>query len=198
MSKKRDFKGLLDDNAGTGTDQKLRILGTHLIPEDSKSDNPITTNESLGTVIENPINDSNQQTSNVEQNGGFPSEKTEIVSDGKPSEPVDHSIKQLQSAEPHDSITNRKDTSSSNKAITRTDHKTDQQGISTLVSNLKNLDELNVEDTHTRKTYLIDNQLLDELNKVSAGKKKGYKTKIINTGLRIVLELMRNDSNFKV
>ena len=46
-----------------------------------------------------------------------------------------------------------------------------------------------VEDTHTRTTFLLRNDLLNRLNKVSA-KKKGYKTLILNKAVEAILDQM--------
>jgi hypothetical protein len=70
-----------------------------------------------------------------------------------------------------------------------------ESGIKSIISTLTNSDDLNVEETHSRRTYLIENELLEELERVSKDKKKGYKTKIINTGLRIVLDLMKQNKH---
>lgn len=37
-----------------------------------------------------------------------------------------------------------------------------------------------VEDTHTRDTYLIRNDLLERFNNLAAGQKRGFKTRFIN------------------
>jgi len=79
-----------------------------------------------------------------------------------------------------------------------TDKKTENENerLDVLIGQLKNMSNLNVEDTHTRGTYLIENDLLKELNKLAKGKRKGFKTKVINTGLKIVLQSFRDDNEF--
>lgn len=176
MSKRDQFKALLDESGDTGTEQKGRILDAHLdahLLGGNPSDIPIDQN-------------SNQATSTEERPTG------QLVKSDTRSLP-DHG-----NIEPKDNSTNP---SNSGLPITQDGSPSSDEFVQRpiqLVRKLKNSDELNVEDTHTRKTYLIDNQLLAELDAVSAGKKKGFKTKIINTGLRIVLELMRQDNNFKL
>lgn len=46
------------------------------------------------------------------------------------------------------------------------------------------------EDTHTRQTYYIENELLEELTQL-AGNEKGEKTRIINEALRGYLKKKR-------
>ena len=46
-----------------------------------------------------------------------------------------------------------------------------------------------VEDTHTRTTFLLRNDLMSRLNKVSA-KKKGLKTLILNKAVEAILDQM--------
>lgn len=44
-----------------------------------------------------------------------------------------------------------------------------------------------MEETHTRKTFLIENELLKEFNKLTKNK-RGYQTMLINEVLRAVIE----------
>lgn len=48
-----------------------------------------------------------------------------------------------------------------------------------------------VEDDYTRKTFQFENSMIEELNKVIRKKKKGFGKRIVNTGLRIALDLYR-------
>lgn len=45
-----------------------------------------------------------------------------------------------------------------------------------------------VEETHTRQTYLIDNDLIKRLNKLATKKGKGFKTALINRALATALD----------
>ena len=45
-----------------------------------------------------------------------------------------------------------------------------------------------VEDTHTRDTFLIENELLQKLNLIAKQQPKGYKKKLINDLLRMYLQ----------
>lgn len=47
--------------------------------------------------------------------------------------------------------------------------------------------KLTIEDTHTRQTYLIRNDLLKRLNKVAKGKDRGFKTQLVNYALEQIL-----------
>ncbi|MBD1373830.1 hypothetical protein IC620_15910, partial [Hazenella sp. IB182357] len=44
-----------------------------------------------------------------------------------------------------------------------------------------------VEDTHTRATFLVDNELLKRFNKLAKGK-RGFKSKLINKALSDALD----------
>lgn len=44
-----------------------------------------------------------------------------------------------------------------------------------------------IEDTHTRTTFLLENELLDRLNKLSKGK-RGFKTMIFNKAIAAILD----------
>ncbi|PEQ68114.1 hypothetical protein [Bacillus cereus] len=43
------------------------------------------------------------------------------------------------------------------------------------------------EDTHTRQTWLIKNETIKRLDKLSKGKKKGFKTELVNQALEMFL-----------
>lgn len=43
------------------------------------------------------------------------------------------------------------------------------------------------EDTHTRQTWLIKNETIKRLEKLSKGKKKGFKTELVNQALEMFL-----------
>ncbi|MEC2865029.1 hypothetical protein P9Y72_18720, partial [Bacillus cereus] len=43
------------------------------------------------------------------------------------------------------------------------------------------------EDTHTRQTWLIKNETIKRLEKLSKGKRKGFKTELVNQALEIFL-----------
>ncbi|AYC54163.1 hypothetical protein CHCC15075_1702 [Bacillus licheniformis] len=44
-----------------------------------------------------------------------------------------------------------------------------------------------IEDTHTRTTFLVENDLRKRLDKLAKGK-RGFKTSFVNTALRILLD----------
>ncbi|PGA92169.1 hypothetical protein [Bacillus toyonensis] len=44
------------------------------------------------------------------------------------------------------------------------------------------------EDTHTRQTWLIKNETIKRLDKLAKGKKKGFKTELVNQALEILLD----------
>ncbi|PEU05183.1 hypothetical protein CN527_02240, partial [Bacillus cereus] len=43
------------------------------------------------------------------------------------------------------------------------------------------------EDTHTRQTWLIKNETIKRLDKLSKGKRKGFKTELVNQALEMFL-----------
>lgn len=49
-----------------------------------------------------------------------------------------------------------------------------------------------VNDTHTRTTFLLRNDLAERLNKLSEGK-RGYKTEFLNTAIAQLLDIIEND-----
>ncbi|MED3036022.1 hypothetical protein CBR56_25175 [Bacillus thuringiensis] len=44
------------------------------------------------------------------------------------------------------------------------------------------------EDTHTRQTWLIKNETIKRLDKLAKGKKKGFKTELVNQALEMLLD----------
>ncbi|MED3325325.1 hypothetical protein P4377_28515 [Bacillus thuringiensis] len=48
-------------------------------------------------------------------------------------------------------------------------------------------EKITKEDTHRRQTWLIQNETIKRLNKLSKGKKKGFKTEFVNQALVIFL-----------
>ncbi|WP_411955619.1 hypothetical protein ACKXGF_14350 (plasmid) [Alkalibacillus sp. S2W] len=48
-------------------------------------------------------------------------------------------------------------------------------------------DKQSIEDTHTRQTFLIQNDLAEELNDLSQKNKKGFKTAFINQAIESAL-----------
>ncbi|PEU86128.1 hypothetical protein CN386_00680 [Bacillus cereus] len=44
------------------------------------------------------------------------------------------------------------------------------------------------EDTHTRQTWLIKNETIKRLDKLAKGKKKGFKTELVNQALKMLLD----------
>jgi hypothetical protein len=54
-----------------------------------------------------------------------------------------------------------------------------------------------VEDTHTRDTYLIRNDLLERLNKVAAKQSKGFKMRLINYLLEEGLKSLESGEEIK-
>jgi hypothetical protein len=181
VSKREQFKGLLSESGDTGTQQKDRILNAHLLPLNSIDGSPSTQQDGQTKTDGNPDNEASKTDGRSVQS----SESSQRMQDGN-----DPSGQSVIPAAPSSSPTSGESHSPSVLG-------SDQYGITSLVSQLKNMNELRVEDTHTRMTYLIENELLAELKALSAGKKKGYKNKIVNTGIRIAIELMRQDNNSK-
>lgn len=45
-----------------------------------------------------------------------------------------------------------------------------------------------IDQTHTRQTYLVRNELIKRMNKLSKSQGKGFKTKVVNHALEMVLD----------
>lgn len=168
VSKREVFKKLLsdDENFETGSSQKRRLLSEeHLLPP---------------TLSEDTKGDEPNSSDELSVNNKDETKNDEINQNSKEAAGHTSSVKVLGS--------NIGRLNDSSMIGTGSD-------IQSLISALADVDEQNVEETHTRRTYLIENELLAELERISKGKKKGYKTMIINTGLRIVLDLIKNKQN---
>lgn len=48
------------------------------------------------------------------------------------------------------------------------------------------------EETHTRTTFLLDNELKTRLDALSAGKQRGYKTDFLNSAVRAMLDAVES------
>ena len=51
-----------------------------------------------------------------------------------------------------------------------------------------------VEETHRRQTYLIDNELIKRLDRLARRQPKGFKTAVVNEGIRRVLDEIEGKS----
>lgn len=70
---------------------------------------------------------------------------------------------------------------------------TEQEKDSGFLKRFQEKKKPTVEETHTRQTYLINNDLLNRLNKMAKGKGKGFKTELVNYALEKALsELEEN------
>lgn len=49
-----------------------------------------------------------------------------------------------------------------------------------------------IEETHTRQTYLIKNEILTRLNKLAKGEKRGFKTDLVNYAIEKVIDEIEN------
>ncbi|MED0737848.1 hypothetical protein [Aneurinibacillus thermoaerophilus] len=45
-----------------------------------------------------------------------------------------------------------------------------------------------VEETHTRQTFLIHNELLKRMNKAARGRERGFKTALVNEAIKRILD----------
>ncbi|MBY0217941.1 hypothetical protein [Paenibacillus illinoisensis] len=196
MSKKDQFKKLLGDSGTTGSDQKNRILndtlisGNNSLPPVSEEIKHSSADPVVSTI--NPAEEQPVQVQAVQQQQQ-PVQQPEQPSVQEYQQPLEQvPVKE----EIHQESQEVK--LSNEQAIAPPPQASVGNGISSIISSLSNTVDLKVEETHTRKTYLIENELLAELDKLCVGKKKGYKTKMINSGLRIVLELVNQNKEFKL
>lgn len=188
MSKKDQFKKLLGDSGTTGSDQKNRIL----------NDTLISGNNSL-----RPVSDENKHSSvDSDISTINPAEEQPKQEPLPVAQPLVEQYQQPVQQDPAKELIQQEiqETKQRNEQAPVSSHPqvSAVNGISSIISSLSNTVDLKVEETHTRKTYLIENELLAELDKLCVGKKKGYKTKMINSGLRIVLELVNENKEFKL
>lgn len=51
-----------------------------------------------------------------------------------------------------------------------------------------------VEETHTRQTYLIRNQLIDQLEELAKGKDRGFKTQLVNYAIEQAIKQINSDT----
>ncbi|SDD48929.1 hypothetical protein SAMN05428987_4946 [Paenibacillus sp. CF095] len=198
MSKKDQFKKLLGDSGTTGSDQKNRILNDTLISgnnslrpvsdenKHSSADSDIST---ISPAEEQPKQVTQQPPIQQES---LPVEQQPLVEQYQQPVQQDPAKELIQQEIQEAKQNNEQAPVSSHPQVSAVN------GISSIISSLSNTVDLKVEETHTRKTYLIENELLAELDKLCVGKKKGYKTKMINSGLRIVLELVNENKEFKL
>ncbi|WP_408895365.1 hypothetical protein [Paenibacillus taichungensis] len=195
MSKKDQFKKLLGDSGTTGSDQKNRIL----------NDTLISGNNSLPPVSDGSTHSSTDSVvSTINPTQELPKQEQPVQQQQQPVQQQQQPVQQQQQPLEQDSVKEEihqetQEAKLDNEQVTVTPPEVSTvNGISSIISSLSNTVDLKVEETHTRKTYLIENELLKELDKLCVGKKKGYKTKMINSGLRIVLELVNQNKEFKL
>ncbi|NDI36615.1 hypothetical protein [Chengkuizengella sediminis] len=62
----------------------------------------------------------------------------------------------------------------------------------------KKKSKLKVEDTHTRATYLIENDILKKINALSEKKEKGFKTEFVNFALMKMLHEWNENDTFAI
>jgi hypothetical protein len=85
-------------------------------------------------------------------------------------------------------------TNTEKKVASVTDNtKTETEQGTDLLNSFKQTKKLRVEDTHSRYTVLIDNELLKEINRVAKGKGKGFKTWFFNYALKMMLEEIKDN-----
>jgi len=63
-----------------------------------------------------------------------------------------------------------------------------EQGKSFMEQFQKKINRPTVEQTHRRQTYLIHKELISRLERISKGQPKGFKTAVVNEGIRRVLD----------
>lgn len=61
------------------------------------------------------------------------------------------------------------------------------KNINRRLEGLLNFSNETMEDTHTRSTFLVENGLLERLNKLAKEKRNGFKTEFINTAIENTL-----------
>lgn len=74
------------------------------------------------------------------------------------------------------------------KSDTEQEHGIRNQNTDTDPEAILNFERKTVEETHTRQTYLIRNDLLKRLNRAARRKRKGYKTRFVNLAIERLLD----------
>jgi hypothetical protein len=176
MSSKKDkFRGLIGANTPPASTEAKEQIINHL----TRVDIPHNTSEA---VLHNPItsvdvsNDSNTSTRKDEYVNQFGSQETSVSNE----EVTQHT----------DSRTSPDDESDKHHSITSSDdpfrHTVDLY-VET-VSRRKTQEE-----THTRTTFLIRNDLLERFNRVALRQKRGFKTFVINKLLEDFLNAVEDN-----
>ncbi|WP_149847061.1 hypothetical protein [Paenibacillus sp. 37] len=202
MSKKDQFKKLLGDSGTTGSDQKNRILndtlisGNNSLPPVSDENKHSSTDSDISTI--NPAEEQPIQEQATQQQQQPPTQQQSLPVQQPLVQQYQQPVQQDPAKELIQQETQEAKQNNEQAPVSSHPQVSAVNGISSIISSLSNTVDLKVEETHTRKTYLIENELLAELDKLCVGKKKGYKTKMINSGLRIVLELVNENKEFKL
>lgn len=198
MSKKDQFKKLLGDSGTTGSDQKNRILndtlisGNNSLPPVSDENKHSSADSDISTITPAEEQPKQEIATQQQQQQSLPVEQQPVV------QQYQQPVQQDPAKEVIQQETQEANQNNEQAPVSPPPQVSAVNGISSIISSLSNTVDLKVEETHTRKTYLIENELLAELDKLCVGKKKGYKTKMINSGLRIVLDLVNQNKEFKL
>ncbi|GEN35938.1 hypothetical protein [Aneurinibacillus danicus] len=82
-----------------------------------------------------------------------------------------------------------------NKVSMKVKSEKDEENESELSNNKSFIDSFlekkkkaTVEDTHTRQTFLIHNDLLKRMNKAARGRERGFKTALVNEAIKRILD----------
>jgi hypothetical protein len=145
------------------------------------------------------VNRNSKKENNSVKRNSFPEQETEEHNSNIKTVDENLSVKQNNDQEHTNKNLNHipepNDLNASNNSTTEKDHVKEQVNHLThedsidfwsLIENEKK--KKTVEETHTRQTYLIRNDILDRLQKNSMKQGKGFKTKVINYALEQFLD----------
>lgn len=93
--------------------------------------------------------------------------------------------------------TNNEQLKESLKSKTNNKKETDLEFSNTgnnFLNEFKKAKKPTVEETHTRQTYLIKNELISKLEELAAGKDRGFKTHLVNYAIEQVINQINSNT----
>lgn len=76
---------------------------------------------------------------------------------------------------------------------TKTDYNEDSNSLEKEIAVLKNTKRQKMEETHTRATFLVDDEILKKFNNICEYEGRGFKTKAINLALKSFINDYNNN-----
>lgn len=76
---------------------------------------------------------------------------------------------------------------------TKTKYNEDSNSLGKEIAVLKNSKRKKVEETHTRATFLVDDEILKKFNNICESEGRGFKTKAINLAIKSFINDYNNN-----